>query len=150
MPGSLVAPRGLLTAIVVVIGLLLLWQVWPTVVIAAAALMFASALSPWADALERRGLGRGAAVLLISAVFAGLVVVFVVALTPVLVQQTRTLVEDLPGVRAQAVAFLRERHAQRAAEQPSVLELIITLQTARALNLAIPPAVLAQATEVIQ
>jgi predicted PurR-regulated permease PerM len=123
MERSLITVRGVLLAVVVVGGVLLLLQLQSTLLIIIVALMFASALTPWVDALATRGLPRGLSVLLIALIFVLLIGFFSFVLLPVLVDQARTLISEYPILRRWAAETLRDHGAERASAQVEQLNL---------------------------
>src|SRR5438270_646094 len=117
MDRPLITTRGILLIAAVVGAVLLVRQLQTVLLLIAVALMFTAALTPWVDVLTRRGLNRGLAVVLIAVLFLALVVLFGLILVPVLVDETRTLIDQFPELRANVVRILREHHQIKAANQ---------------------------------
>jgi putative ABC transport system substrate-binding protein len=68
-----------------------------------------------------------------------------------LVAYGASLSDQIGRATAYAVRILKgARPAEMPIEQPTKLELVVNLKTARALGLTIPPSLLVQADEVIQ
>jgi predicted PurR-regulated permease PerM len=99
LPGTayrwgLFAGLGLLT---VALGTLAVWIARGILVRVLVAMFFAVSLDPAVRFLERRGLRRGWAVLLIFALALAVVVAFLISVIPQLVTQFQSLLDDLPG-----------------------------------------------------
>jgi predicted PurR-regulated permease PerM len=101
-----ISPRTMLVATAVIGGLWLLWRLWPVVLTVAAALIVVGTLNPLVGALQRRGLGRAAAVGItlmgLLAAFAGLALVTL----PALWSELSRVVADLPALQQRAADFL--------------------------------------------
>jgi len=91
---GLFAGLGLLT---VALGALAVYSARAILVRVLVAMFFAVSLDPAVRFLERRGLRRGWAVLLIFALALAVVVAFLVSVIPPLVAQFQSLLDDLPG-----------------------------------------------------
>src|SRR5688572_3946753 len=75
------------------------------------AFVIAYILDPAVDALERRGLKRGLAVVLLLIPIAGLIVLTLVLALPALIQQPESLVSRLPAAARAANTFLEQLRA---------------------------------------
>ncbi|HEX6676842.1 MAG TPA: AI-2E family transporter [Actinomycetes bacterium] len=91
---GLFAGLGLLT---VALGTLAVYSARAILVRVLVAMFFAVSLDPAVRFLERRGLRRGWAVLLIFVLALAVVVAFLVSVIPPLVSQFQSLLDDLPG-----------------------------------------------------
>jgi predicted PurR-regulated permease PerM len=91
---GLFAGLGLLS---VVLATLAVYTARGVLIRALVALFFAVSLDPAVRFLERHGLRRGWAVLVILVLAIGVVVVFLVSIIPPLVRQFQSLASDLPG-----------------------------------------------------
>jgi len=104
-----IAPRTIGYAVLAVGSVWLLARLWKVVMLVVVALVIVGTLNPIITALERRGMRRGWALVV---VFVGMVAGFVglVLLTvPPLVSQLMDLVSDAPAKRDQAIAWLHDR-----------------------------------------
>ncbi|MDB4954859.1 MAG: family transporter [Myxococcales bacterium] len=100
------APRTIAMILLTVLGLWLAWQLSNVVIVVTIALVLVGTFDPLVAWLERRGFGRGRALVLVFFVFA-LAVVGVILLTiPPLVAQLQHIIEDAPSERRKLVAFL--------------------------------------------
>lgn len=94
-PRTVLAIMGTVLAVALVVWVLMnAWQVLTWIIVA---VFFAIALMPAVDALERRGLPNGLAVLAVSVAALGAVGLLAWAFVPPLVGQTADLVEAIPG-----------------------------------------------------
>jgi predicted PurR-regulated permease PerM len=105
-----IPPRTMLVAAAVIGGLWLLVRLWPVLLVVAVSLIAVGTLNPIVGALQRRGLGRGAAVavtlLTLVAALAGVALVTL----PALWAQLSGFVHDLPRLQARVATWL-ERSA---------------------------------------
>jgi len=91
------------TLVKIALALLIGWAgliLWPEFILLTFALVLAIALQPTVGWLERKGLSRGAAVLLVAIALVGLSLAFLTFVTTSLAQQIALLVQDFPGFRA--------------------------------------------------
>lgn len=95
-------------AAVVAISLWLLWMVSAILLPFLAAIAIAYFLDPVADWLERRGLPRLAAVILITVTFVLFAVGTVLLLGPLMLHQAATLIDKAPVYYEQLAAYLRD------------------------------------------
>jgi predicted PurR-regulated permease PerM len=97
----------LVTILKVVASGLGLWAamlLWPGFLLFLTALLLAVTLYPSVLWMERRGVGRGASVLVIAALTVGLLAVFVAFLLPPLTAQMTSLVRQFPEFRARILS----------------------------------------------
>jgi len=93
--------RSLIPLVVLVGGVWLVGRIWETLLLLLVALILAGALAPFLAALERRGLGRGAALgLILLALVAALAALGALVL-PALVRQVQDFVAAEPQLQAQ-------------------------------------------------
>ncbi|HTA18756.1 MAG TPA: AI-2E family transporter, partial [Polyangia bacterium] len=100
-----IPPRTMLIAAAVIGGLWLLVRLWPVLLVVSVSLIIVGTLNPIVGALQRRGLGRGAAVaatlLTLVAVFAGLALVTL----PALWAELSRVLHDLPQLQDKAAKW---------------------------------------------
>ena len=108
-PATFKVELNLRTALIAVATLAAVWlfiHLWPIVLVVVVALMIVGALNPIVEWLQRRRLGRGAAIamvfLALLLVSAGLIAITV----PRIVSQVTGLVHDLPKLQQQAAGSL--------------------------------------------
>ncbi|MEP6652437.1 MAG: AI-2E family transporter [Myxococcales bacterium] len=91
------------TIVKIALSLLVVWAVvrlWPEFVLLLIAVVLALALHPVVDWLERKGLGRGTAILLIAVALVTMIVGFLTLMTTSLAEQISRLVSNFPDFRA--------------------------------------------------
>jgi predicted PurR-regulated permease PerM len=103
-----IAPRTLLAVVLLVACVWLLEQLWTVVVVVTVALVLVGTLDPLVEWLELRGIKRGRALVLIFFVIALAIAAVLLVTVPPLVAQLQRIIEDMPGERRKAVAFLNE------------------------------------------
>ena len=90
------------TVVKILLTLLLVWaglRLWPQFVLLLISLLIAVALHPVVTALERRGLGRGAVVGLMTLAMCAVATLLVTVVFTSLAEQLSTLVQDFPALR---------------------------------------------------
>lgn len=98
------------TILRVLVTLLLLWviyQLWELVIVCAFSLLLAVTAEPVVDWLERRGLARGFAVVVLGAGLLAAILLTVVFVAPPLIDQIQSLLHNLTGLSKSAVAKVR-------------------------------------------
>lgn len=126
-----IAPRTVIIGFAIVAGCWLLRELWSIAVLVMVALMLVGTLAPVVNALERRGLRRGLALIL---VFVGLFAAFagVLLLTiPPLIGQLLTVLGNAPQRRDSLVQWL-ESHRMLAPLAGMVKDVDLTAVTGRA------------------
>ncbi len=101
-----IAPRTLIWIALLIGGIWVALQLWTVFLVALVAMMFAATLDPLVAALERRGVRRGRALILI---FAGLAVILAAILmltVPPLIGQLLHLIDDAPAGRKKLLVWL--------------------------------------------
>jgi len=120
----------ILRVIMVVAALWLLGRLWPVLLLVLIAAFLAIALNPAATWLQRRGLSRGPAVLVVLVTFVAALAGLGLLLVPPLVEQGRSLADNLPDYvdRAQrtvndnpTVRDWLQRNAQQGQANPTTL-----------------------------
>jgi predicted PurR-regulated permease PerM len=97
------------TVVKVLMTLVLAWaglRLWPEFVLLLISLLLAVALHPAITALERRGLGRGLVVSLLTLALVGLTVLLVTVVFTALAEQLSRLMQDFPALRGRVEARL--------------------------------------------
>lgn len=107
------SPRALVSCALAVVGVVLLFQLWPIVVLLAVALVLVGTLNPLVVRLEARGLGRRAAVLTLFLVILAVGTVLGIITLPPLVEQLAELAAH-SSHHQRALATWLERHAMLA------------------------------------
>ena len=101
------------TILTVVGSGLALWAavlLWPGFLLFLTALLLAVTLHPAVVWMERKGVGRGVSVVIIAALFVGVLVVFVAFILPPLTAQMTTLVQQFPDFRARILSRIPTRY----------------------------------------
>src|SRR5450830_763269 len=101
-----IAPSTLYRIVALVVGLALITQMVPVILVLVVALMLVGTLNPSVQALEKRGIKRTPAIFIVFGALmlvTGTVLVFTV---PAIVTQVATLVKQEPELRARLVSFL--------------------------------------------
>ena len=111
-----ISVRSVLTVLVAALSVWLFVQLWPVVLLLVTSLMLTSALMPVVDRLQRFGLPRGVAVLLLVLVLFAAVLVIGFAMVPTIYAQVARVIERLPDLRERGMEFLIERGATKLAE----------------------------------
>jgi predicted PurR-regulated permease PerM len=97
------------TVVKVLATLVLVWaglRLWPEFVLLLISLLLAVALHPAITALERRGLGRGLVVSLLTLMLVGATVLLVTVVFTALAEQVSMLVQDFPALRGRVESRL--------------------------------------------
>jgi predicted PurR-regulated permease PerM len=92
------------------LGLWAALLLWPGFLLFLTALLLAVTLHPSVLWMERRGVGRGASVLVIAVLTVGLLAVFVAFLLPPLTAQMTSLVREFPEFRARILSRIPTRY----------------------------------------
>ncbi|MDP9373083.1 MAG: AI-2E family transporter [Chloroflexota bacterium] len=98
--------RSVLSIVAVAVGLWMLIQIWPIIVVLVIALVLAGTLSPIVDRLERRGIRRIASLALVLLALALAVVGLGFLVIPALVGQVRDVIARAPAIQAGLADFL--------------------------------------------
>ena len=106
---------GILAAAVAggLLGLWLLIQLWPVLLLASCGLLIAAALMPYVDWLWRRTHNRALAVLLVVTAVLAAVALLILSVVPPMVRQAQDLWERAPELQAEAAAFEWQRVRER-------------------------------------
>ena len=97
------------TVVKVLATLVLVWaglRLWPEFVLLLISLLLAVALHPAITALERRGLGRGLVVSLLTLMLVGMTVLLVTVVFTALAEQLSRLIQDFPALRGRVESRL--------------------------------------------
>jgi putative heme transporter len=104
-----IAPKTIGLAILAVAGVWLLMKLWAVLVLVVIALVIVGTLNPAIAALERRGMRRNHALILVFLAMVAAIVGIVLLTVPPLVSQLMTLVADAPAKRDRAITWLEQR-----------------------------------------
>lgn len=91
--------QSILKVIIVFIALAFLWFIRDVILIVLVSLIFASAIDPWVDHLQkRRGMARGVSLLIIFVVTIGIIALTIGLLVPAIANQAGQLTQNFPHV----------------------------------------------------
>ena len=96
----------MLVAVAVIGGVWLLVRLWPVLLVVSVSLILVGTLNPIVGAIQRRGLGRGAAVGLILLTFVALLTGIGLVTVPALWAELSRVLHDLPQMQQRAAAWL--------------------------------------------
>lgn len=108
-PGVLrieLAPRTIITLLLIIAGLWLLNQLMPVMLVLVAALIIVGTLSPAVQWLEHRHLRRALGITIVFTAFLALTVLFVTMTIPTLFAQATYLLDQEPALRARLAGWL--------------------------------------------
>lgn len=92
-----------LKAVLIVLGLWFLWFIREIVAMFVVAIMLASIIDPFADWFAKKRIPRGLAVLIVYTVLLALASVIVLALVPIVIEQSGQLIENLSASSASLI-----------------------------------------------
>ena len=101
-----IAPRTLVSIVGVVLGLALVAQLAPVIMVLVTALMIVGTLNPAVEWLERWKLHRLAAITMVFTALLAILVALAIFTVPPFITQVASLVHQEPQLRARAVKFL--------------------------------------------
>ncbi|WP_426115074.1 AI-2E family transporter [Massilia sp. PWRC2] len=101
-----IAPKSLFLIVALVVGLALLTQLVPVILVLVVALMLVGTLNPAVDALEKRRLKRTPAIFIVFFAVLVAIALLLVFTVPAIVEQVASLIKQEPQLRARLVAFL--------------------------------------------
>lgn len=101
-----IAPSTLVIIVLMVVGVALLTQLVPVILVLIAAFMLVGTLNPAVDWLERRKVGRFAGIAIVFAALLIVLAALAVFTVPPFVAQVASLIEQEPQLRARLVKFL--------------------------------------------
>jgi predicted PurR-regulated permease PerM len=90
----------------VLLSLVFLYVIGDVIAILFVAIIFAAALSPWVDALEKRKVPRGLSVIFFFLIFIGFISLIVTLLVPPITEQAEAFAANVPEYSQQANEFL--------------------------------------------
>jgi predicted PurR-regulated permease PerM len=96
----------MLVAAAVIGGLWLLVRLWPVLLVVSVSLILVGTLNPIVGAIQRRGVGRGAAVAITLLTLVALLTGIGLVTVPALWAELSRLIHDLPQLQARAAAWL--------------------------------------------
>jgi len=108
--GGLITGRRLLIAAAVIAGVWLGAQLKSVIVVSVVALVLVGTLNPLTGFLQRKGLGRTAAVALIFVVTVGIAVAIGLVTVPSLIAQAQNLIQAAPGMQLHLAGLLERSH----------------------------------------
>lgn len=103
-----IAPRSIVLILAAIAGVWLAWHLWLVELILLMALILAGTFNPLIVWMERHGLGRTFALLLLLVALLTGLAGFLVLTVPPLTEQVMRMVQDAPATRAHLVATLNE------------------------------------------
>ena len=101
-----IAPRTLIWITLLIGAIALAIQLWTVALVLVIAMMFAATLDPLVVGLERRGLRRGRALILVLTVLALIGIAVLLLTVPPLIGQLLRVLEDLPADRKKLIAWI--------------------------------------------
>jgi predicted PurR-regulated permease PerM len=101
-----IAPSTIVTIVSIAVGIALLTQLVPVILVLVTGLMLVGTLSPAVEWLERHKVGRLAAIAIVFAALLAVVAALAVFTVPAFVIQVGSLVAQEPALRNKLVAFL--------------------------------------------
>jgi putative heme transporter len=101
-----IASSTMIATVLIALGIALLTQLVPVILVLIAGLMLVGTLSPAVEWLERRQVGRLSAIAIVFAVLLIVIAALAVFTVPAFVIQVSSLVEHEPELRRRLVAFL--------------------------------------------
>ena len=101
-----IAPRTVLLVGGLLAGAWLLRQLWGVAILVLVALMLVGTLSPLVSAVQRRGVGRTGALLIVFTALLGALSLVLLVTVPPLIGQVMDLLANAPGRRDELVAWL--------------------------------------------
>jgi predicted PurR-regulated permease PerM len=125
------------TIVKVLVTLALVWallRIVPTLVLVLFAILLAVTLSPLVERLEKRGISRGLAVIIVTALILIVAAAVLLFLVPPLVSQTAAVVENFHGLKARVHDRLAPDHPMMAGLVTEILELPDSPEVAKSLK----------------
>jgi predicted PurR-regulated permease PerM len=103
-----IAPRTLIWIIVLAGAVWIALQLWSVILVAVIAMMFAATLDPLVVVLERQGVRRGRALVLVFLGLALIAIAILLLTVPPLISQLLHLLEDAPAGRKKLLSWIGE------------------------------------------
>jgi len=104
-----IAPRSIAWILAAVVGVWLFLQLWTIALVLVVALVFAGTFNPLVEWMERRGLRRISALMLLFVALLLVTSLLIFVTVPPLVEQLAQIVRDAPRYREQLIALLQQR-----------------------------------------
>jgi predicted PurR-regulated permease PerM len=101
-----IAPRSIVLVLASVAGVWLAWQLWNVELVLIVALILAGTFNPVIEWLERRGMRRGHALVLLLIAMLAAATGLVVVMVPPLTEQVLRLLQDAPATRTRLLTML--------------------------------------------
>jgi predicted PurR-regulated permease PerM len=101
-----VSYRTIVYTVLVLVGIYALFRLWPIVLLIVTALIFMSALQPYVNWLEAKGIPRTVAVLMIFVAVMSIIAGLFALVIPAMVDEFQSIRDDLPGKARQLEDFL--------------------------------------------
>jgi putative heme transporter len=104
-----IAPRSIAWVLATIVGVWLCVQLWMTGLLLVVALVFAGTFNPLVEWMERRGLKRVYALVLLFLALLGITFLLIFFTVPPLIEQLAQIVRDAPRHREHLIALLQQR-----------------------------------------
>lgn len=109
--------RGIAMLLLAIGVIWLLFKLWPVLILLVISLMLATALMPFVDWSMSKGLTRGNAVVIVMALVVLVIGLFSLIVVPSVIDQGRTVADEMPEIRAKVADFLRDNGQYELARQ---------------------------------
>jgi putative heme transporter len=109
--------RGIIVLLATIGIVWLFIKLWPVLLLLVISVMLATALMPFVDWMMGKGLTRGNAVVVISALLVLAVGLFGLLVVPSIIEQVRTIADRMPELRQEAATYLRANGQYEMARQ---------------------------------
>ena len=104
-----ISPRSIAWILATIVGVWLFLQLWAIALLLVVALVFAGTFNPLVEWMERRGLKRVSALILLFLALLVITFLLIVLTVPPLIEQLAQIVRDAPRHREQLIALLQQR-----------------------------------------